>query len=164
MTGTSGVDLKVVDATLRIRSGRTAERYLGENPLLLKRLGGFCRYRRRTRTPRRPLSIPGPADGVINVGGLKVHPEEVEAVLNRHHRVRLSLVKRKKNPIIGALVVADVLLKDPTAPEGEQGRELQQAIRQFCRALLAPHKVPAAIRFVPELAVSETGKLERPHA
>ena len=64
----------------------------------------------------------GRRDGVINVGGLKVHPEEVEAVLNRHPQVRLSLVKTKKNPITGALVVADVLLKDPSIPEGERSR------------------------------------------
>ena len=32
----------------------------------------------------------GRRDGAINVGGLKVHPEEVEAVLNRHPQVRLS--------------------------------------------------------------------------
>ena len=105
----------------------------------------------------------GRRDGVINVGGLKVYPEEVEAVLNRHPQVRLSLVKTKKNPITGALVVADVLLKGPSTPEGEQARELQQTIKQFCRESLPPHKVPAAISFVPALTVSETGKLVRRH-
>ncbi|MGH7135118.1 MAG: AMP-binding enzyme, partial [Pirellulales bacterium] len=91
----------------------------------------------------------------------KVHPEEVEAVLNRHPLVRLSLVKTKKNPITGALVVADVLLKGTSTPEGEQACELQLAIKQFCRESLAPHKVPAAISFVPALAIAETGKLVR---
>jgi acyl-coenzyme A synthetase/AMP-(fatty) acid ligase len=43
-------------------------------------------------------------------------------------------------------------------------RELQQTIKQFCRESLAPHKVPAAISFVPALAISETGKLVRRHA
>ena len=61
-------------------------------------------------------------------------------------------------------MVADVLLKDPSTPEGEQARELQQTIKQFCREALAPHKVPAAISFVPALAISETGKLVRRHA
>jgi acyl-coenzyme A synthetase/AMP-(fatty) acid ligase len=60
-------------------------------------------------------------------------------------------------------VVADVLLKDPSTPGGEQGRELQRTIKQFCRESLAPHKVPAAISFVPALAISETGKLVRRH-
>jgi acyl-coenzyme A synthetase/AMP-(fatty) acid ligase len=161
LTGTPGVEMKVVDATLRVRSSRTAERYLGENPPALKDPEGFVDTGDVVELRDGRYHFHGRRDGVINVGGLKVHPEEVEAVLNRHPQVRLSLVKTKKNPITGALVVADVLLKDPSAPEGEQARELQQAIQQFCRESLAPHKVPVAISFVPALAISDTGKLVR---
>jgi acyl-coenzyme A synthetase/AMP-(fatty) acid ligase len=163
LTGTSGVDLKVVDATLRVRSSRTAERYLGENPPALKDPEGFVDTGDVLELRDGRYHFQGRRDGVINVGGLKVHPEEVEAVLNRHPQVRLSLVKTKKNPITGALVVADVLLKDLSTPEGDQSRELQQTIKQFCRESLAPHKVPAAISFVAALAISETGKLVRRH-
>jgi acyl-coenzyme A synthetase/AMP-(fatty) acid ligase len=163
LTGAVGVDLKVVDATLRVRSNRTAERYLGESPPALKDPEGFVDTGDVLELRDGRYHFQGRRDGVINVGGLKVHPEEVEAVLNRHPQVRLSLVKTKKNPITGALVAADVLLKDPSTPEGEQARELQQAITQFCRESLAPHKVPATIRFVPALAISETGKLVRRH-
>jgi acyl-coenzyme A synthetase/AMP-(fatty) acid ligase len=163
LTGTPGVELKVVDATLRVRSSRTSERYLGENPPVLKDAEGFVDTGDVLELRDGRYYFQGRRDGVINVGGLKVHPEEVEAVLNRHPQVRLSLVRTKKNPITGALVVADVLLKDPSTPEGEQSRELQRAIKQFCRESLAPHKVPAAISFVPALAISETGKLVRRH-
>jgi acyl-coenzyme A synthetase/AMP-(fatty) acid ligase len=163
LTGTPGVDLRVVDATLRVRSGRTAERYLGENPPVLKDPEGFVDTGDVLELRDGRYHFQGRRDGVINVGGLKVHPEEVEAVLNRHPQVRLSLVKTKKNPITGALVVADVLLKDPSTPEGEQARELQQTIKQFCRESLSPHKVPATISFVPALAISATGKLVRRH-
>jgi acyl-coenzyme A synthetase/AMP-(fatty) acid ligase len=163
LTDTPGIDMKVVDATLRVRSNRTAERYLGEDPPALKDAEGFVDTGDVLQLRDGRYYFQGRRDGVINVGGLKVHPEEVEAVLNRHPLVRLSLVKTKKNPITGALVVADVLLKDPSTPEGEQARELQQTIKQFCRESLAPHKVPAAIRFVPALAISETGKLVRHH-
>jgi acyl-coenzyme A synthetase/AMP-(fatty) acid ligase len=161
LTGTSGVNLKVVDATLRVRSSRTAERYLGEHPPVLKDAEGFVDTGDVVELRDGRYYFQGRRDGVINVGGLKVHPEEVEAVLNRHPQVRLSLVKRKKNPITGALVVADVLLNGPSGPEGEQACELQQAIKQFCRESLAPHKVPVTISFVPVLAISETGKLVR---
>lgn len=163
LTDTSGVDLKVVDATLRVRSGRTAERYLGENPPVLKDAEGFIDTGDVLELCDGRYHFRGRRDGVVNVGGLKVHPEEVEAALNRHPQVRLSLVKAKKNPITGALVVADVLLKDSSIPEDERTRELQLAIMQFCRESLAPHKVPAAINFVPALAISETGKLVRRH-
>jgi acyl-coenzyme A synthetase/AMP-(fatty) acid ligase len=163
LTSAPGVELKVVDATLRVRSSRTAERYLGENPPALKDPEGFVDTGDVLELREGRYHFQGRRDGVVNVGGLKVHPEEVEAVLNRHPQVRLSLVKTKKNPITGALVVADVLLKDTTTPEGECARELQQAIKQFCRESLAPHKVPAAISFVPALDISETGKLVRRH-
>ena len=163
LTGTPGVEMKMVDATLRIRSSRTAQRYLGENPPALKDSDGFVDTGDVLELHEGRYRFQGRRDGVINVGGLKVHPEEVEAVLNRHPRVRASLVKMKKNPITGALVVADVLLKDPSTPDSDQARELQQTLRQFCRESLAPHKVPAAISFVPALAVSETGKLVRRH-
>jgi acyl-coenzyme A synthetase/AMP-(fatty) acid ligase len=161
LTCTAEVDLKVVDTTLRIRSSRTAERYLGEYPPVLKDAEGFVDTGDVVELCDGRYHFRGRRDGVINVGGLKVHPEEVEAVLNRHPLVRLSLVKRKKNPITGALVVAEVLLKGPSTPEGKQACELQQAIKQFCRESLAPYKVPAAISFIPALAISETGKLVR---
>jgi len=163
LTDAPGVDLKVVEATLRIRSRRTAERYLGENPLVLKDSEGFVDTGDVLELRDGRYYFQGRRDGAINVGGLKVYPEEVEAVLNRHPQVRLSLVKTKKNPITGALVVADVLLEDRSTPEGERARELQQTIKQFCRESLAPHKVPAAISFVPALAIGETGKLVRRH-
>ncbi len=163
LTSNAGVELKVVDATLRIRSGRTAERYLGENPPVLRDSEGFVDTGDVLDLRDGRYYFQGRRDGAINVGGLKVYPEEVEAVLNRHPEVQLSLVKTKKNPITGALVVADVLLKDRSTPEGESARELQQTIKKFCRESLAPHKVPAAINFVPALAISETGKLVRWH-
>jgi acyl-coenzyme A synthetase/AMP-(fatty) acid ligase len=98
---------------------------------------------------------------MINVGGLKVHPEEVEAVINRHPRVRMSLVRTRKNPITGSLVVADVVLgKEPAAMiEPIDGLRLQ--IMQLCRAELPRHKVPAAINIVPALTVDASGKLAR---
>jgi acyl-coenzyme A synthetase/AMP-(fatty) acid ligase len=155
--------LQIVDTTLRIRSNRTAERYLGENPPALKDPEGFVDTGDVVELRDGRYHFQGRRDGLINVGGLKVHPEEVEAVLNRHPQVRLSLVKTKKNPITGALVVAEVLLKDPSASQGEQARGLKQTIKQFCRESLAPHKVPTAINFVSALSISETGKLVRRH-
>jgi acyl-coenzyme A synthetase/AMP-(fatty) acid ligase len=163
LNSTSGVEMKVVDATLRVRSSRTAQRYLGENPPRLKDEEGFVDTGDVLELRDGRYYFQGRRDSVINVGGLKVHPEEVEAVLNRHPQVRLSLVKTKKSPITGALVVADVLLKETSSPNAEQARGLIQEIRQFCRESLAPHKVPAAISIVPALSISENGKLVRCH-
>jgi acyl-coenzyme A synthetase/AMP-(fatty) acid ligase len=102
----------------------------------------------------------GRTNGVINVGGLKVHPEEVEAVINRHPQVHMSLVRARRNPITGALVVADVVLREDCAGAGD----VEQEILRLCREGLVRHKVPSAIRFVPALAVATSGKLARQHA
>jgi acyl-coenzyme A synthetase/AMP-(fatty) acid ligase len=101
----------------------------------------------------------GRRGGIINIGGLKVHPEEVEAAINRHPSVRMSLVKARRNPITGAVVVADVVVNSPTA--GHDADALKGEILEGCRATLARHKVPATIRFVAALEVGAAGKLAR---
>src|SRR6267143_1406725 len=106
----------------------------------------------------------GRRDGVINVGGQKVHPEEVEAVINSHPQVRVSQVRAKKNAFMGALVVADVVLNGETGAANGGGEGLERAILEHCRATLPRHKVPAAINFVSSLAVAPTGKIVRRNA
>jgi acyl-coenzyme A synthetase/AMP-(fatty) acid ligase len=108
----------------------------------------------------------GRRGGVINVGGLKVHPEEVEAVINAHPWVRMSLVRARRNAITGAIVTAEVVI----APSGSglgappATEVLTRELTDRCRRSLAPHKVPAMIRIVPTLEVSASGKLVRPLA
>jgi acyl-coenzyme A synthetase/AMP-(fatty) acid ligase len=76
----------------------------------------------------------------------------------------MSLVKSKKNPITGALLVADVVLRTPAEPVDHAEKILKRDILQFCREQLAVHKVPAAINIVPALGVAESGKLVRANA
>jgi acyl-coenzyme A synthetase/AMP-(fatty) acid ligase len=103
----------------------------------------------------------GRKGGIINIGGLKVHPEEVEAVINRHPQVRMSLVRPRQSPITGAIVVAEIVLKSEEDSAPARQRELKDDILKLCREALPRHKVPAAISFVPALAVAATGKLAR---
>jgi acyl-coenzyme A synthetase/AMP-(fatty) acid ligase len=157
---TPHVEMKVQDFSLRIRSNRTASHYLGENAPILKNAEGFVDTGDMLELRDGRYYFVGRRDGVINVGGLKVYPEEVEAVINRHPDVQMSLVKMRKNPVTGALVVAEVVLKGAQSAE-QNPREMQKNILLFCRETLSPHKVPATINFVPALAVAETGKLMR---
>jgi len=161
---THNVEMKVEGTTLRVRSSRTASRYLGKENQNLKDSDGFVDTGDVLDLRDNRYYFVGRRDGTINVGGLKVYPEEVEAVINRYPGVSISLVRTKKNPIIGALVVADVVLKTPPQSIEQNDQSLQWDILQFCRRELAQHKVPAMINFVPVLAMSETGKLIRPHA
>src|SRR5262249_49701970 len=151
---------KVEDDTLRIRSERAALRYVGAAAAALADRDGFVDTGDIVELRDGRYLFMGRRNGVINVGGLKVHPEEVEAVISRHPQVRMSLVHARRNPITGALVVADVVLREQTDRTGEVERE----ILGLCRADLSRHKVPATIRVVPALAVAATGKLARRHA
>jgi acyl-coenzyme A synthetase/AMP-(fatty) acid ligase len=157
----NGVELRVQDGTLRIRSARTASRYLGEVAGPLMDADGFVDTKDIVEPRDGRYHFGGRRDGVINVGGLKVHPEEVEAVVNRHPGVEMSLVRSKRSPIIGAVVVVDVVLSaGAERPKGV----LEAEILDACRRALAAHKVPAAVRVVPSLAVNAAGKLIRVHA
>jgi acyl-coenzyme A synthetase/AMP-(fatty) acid ligase len=158
------MELKIEDGSLRIRSARTAVRYLGNQGEPLTDRDGFVDTGDIVELRGDRYYFVGRRGGIVNVGGLKVHPEEVEAVINCHPKVRMSLVRSRKNPITGALVVADVVLR--TEPDSANGRvlELEHEILQLCRESLPRHKVPAAISFVPALAVAATGKLVRGHA
>ena len=89
----------------------------------------------------------GRRGGIINIGGLKVHPEEIEAVINRHADVRMSRAQVAQQP-------------DHRRHRGRRrrsrrrrrcGRRAKRSATEIlgrCRASLAPHKVPAVIRFV----------------
>jgi acyl-coenzyme A synthetase/AMP-(fatty) acid ligase len=160
---TPDVDMKVVDHSLCIRSTRTASRYLGDHAPILKNADGFVDTSDLLELRGDRYYFVGRRDGVINVGGLKVYPEEVEAVINRHPEVQMSLVRTKKNPITGSLVVADVVLKTPQSGSRDV-RALQGDILLLCREALSSYKVPVAINFIPALAVAESGKLVRQNA
>jgi acyl-coenzyme A synthetase/AMP-(fatty) acid ligase len=158
---TPDVEMKIENRTLRIRSNRTARCYLGDQHQTLRDGEGFVNTGDVLEFREDRYHFVGRGDGMINVGGMKVYPEEVEAVINGHPEVEMSLVHTKKNPITGALVVADVVLK--SAPETGCS-EVRIDILRHCREALPSHKVPATINFVPALAVADTGKLIRFHA
>jgi len=154
-------ELRVENGSLRIRSTRTATHYLGDQAEALRDADGFVDTADMLERRGDRYYFVGRRGGIINVGGLKVHPEEVEAVINAHPRVRMSLVRTRKNPITGALVVADVVLNAEADAANGRALELEQEIMRRCREVLPRHKVPAAINFVPGLTVNATGKLVR---
>ncbi len=149
--------MKVEDGSLRLRSARMATRYLGDNSPVLRDPEGYVDSGDLVEQRGERLYFVGRRSGIINVGGLKVHPEEIEAVINRHDKVSLSLVKARKSPITGSIVVAEVVLADLAASESVVRAEILQA----CRDGLPMHKVPATVRFVSSLAVTPAGKLAR---
>jgi acyl-coenzyme A synthetase/AMP-(fatty) acid ligase len=159
----TAVEMKVESGSLRIRSRRTASRYIGTRGLNLFDNDGFVDTGDMVERRGDRYYFVGRRGGIINVGGLKVHPEEVEAVINSHGDVSMSLVRARRSPIIGAIVSADVVLREGAGPVVLRRDEIKAEILEICRESLAEHKVPVTIRFVPSLAVTAGGKLSRAH-
>ncbi len=154
-----GVEMKVEDGSLRIRSRRAAHAYVGRQAAALTDSDGFVDTGDMVERRGDRYYFVGRRGGIINIGGLKVHPEEIEAVINRHPEVRMSRARSRRSPITGAIVVADVILAD--GHDASQSGAIRERILADCRASLASHKVPAVIRFVPSLDVTPAGKLAR---
>ncbi|HEY2463078.1 MAG TPA: long-chain fatty acid--CoA ligase [Steroidobacteraceae bacterium] len=159
----NGIALKVQDGTLWIRSQRNAARYLGQAQTPIIGAEGYVDTGDLVELTDGRFYFRGRKGGIINVGGLKVYPEEVESVLNADPRVRMSLVKARRNPLTGALVVADVVLADgESSADANLANKIKSDLLNACRRTLAAHKVPAQLRFVPALELSGAGKLVRP--
>ncbi|WP_442756762.1 AMP-binding protein [Methylocystis sp. JAN1] len=163
LDGLGDVEMRVVDGSLRLKSRRTADRYVGRDDLRLADDDGFVDTDDLVQRVGERFFFRGRRAGTINVGGLKVHPEEVEQVINLHEAVRMSLVKARRNPITGDLIVAQVMLKE-TDLSPDRKRALKDEILATCRARLDRHKAPVSIDFVPSLAMSAGGKILRGRA
>lgn len=157
-TRQSEVDIKVEDGALLLRSRRNAIRYLGKNPAVCG-ADGFVNTGDMVEQRGDRYYYVGRRDGMINVGGLKIHPEEVETVLQMHPRVRMALAHARKNSITGSLVVAEVVL-DEYHDDADRTKVAEELLH-LCRSQLPAHKVPATIRIVSELPVAVTGKIVR---
>ncbi len=156
------IEMKVQDGTLWIRSGRTAARYLGAAAATLAGTEGYVDTGDMVELAQGRYYFRGRKGGIINVGGLKVYPEEVESVLNADPRVRMSRVLARRNPITGALIVAEVVLSETSDADASRAEGVKTDLLNACRRTLAAHKVPAQLRFVPALEMTAAGKLVRP--
>jgi len=162
MVGAPGdVQIKIDEGSLRIRSARSAVRLAGEEHSTIADDDGFVDTGDMVERRGDRYYFLGRRSGIINVGGLKVYPEEVEAAINRHPAVRMSMVRSRKSPITGSLVAADVVLKGGPSGTDDGILDFKREILQICHDSLAPHKIPATIRFVPGLEIAAAGKLAR---
>src|ERR1700744_1810538 len=107
-----GVEMKVVDGSLRIRSKRAAHSYVGKGAAALTDAEGFVDTGDMVELRGDRYYFVGRRGGIINIGGLKVHPEEIEEIITPQPEVRMSRAKSRRSPITGAVVVADVILVD----------------------------------------------------
>jgi acyl-CoA synthetase (AMP-forming)/AMP-acid ligase II len=139
--GGEGYETKVVDNILWIRARSAMLGYLNApSPFDAE---GWFNTGDLVEVEGEYLRILGRKSEIINVGGEKVYPAEVESVLLEMDNVRDAVVSGKLNPVTGNVVVAKLLLDRPEDPV-----QLRRRVREFCKGRLAPYKIPAFVELV----------------
>jgi acyl-CoA synthetase (AMP-forming)/AMP-acid ligase II len=100
------------------------------------------------------VSITGRLKEIINRGGEKVSPREVDEILMDHPAVAQVVCFGMPHPKLGEEVAAAVVLRD-----GQQVGERE--LQSFVSARVAEYKVPKKILFMEEIPKGATGKLQR---
>ncbi len=90
---------------------------------------------------------------MINTGGYKVNPNEVEDAIRQTHGVNEVRVYGKNNSILGNIIMAEVVRENDTVTE--------VTIRQNIQTKLQEYKIPRIIKFVEEINLTRTGKIKR---
>ncbi len=139
------LEWKVVEDELWLRSQTQVAGYLHarEGQERFTRDGWFRTGDKVELGPNQTLRILGRFGEIINVGGEKLLPTEVEAVIAAVPGVVDCRVRGEANTIVGQTVIAEVV----AAADVDQAT-LRTALRQACRRSLAAHKVPTRIIFV----------------
>lgn len=137
--GGDGFEIKIVDNVLWVRSEANMVGYLNA-PSPFDAEGWMCTGD-EVEVNGEYIRILGRKSEMINVGGQKVFPLEVETVLLEADNIREATVYGVPHPLMGQVVQAGVSLHTP-----EDAIALSERLRKFCLERLARYKVP--VRFV----------------
>jgi acyl-CoA synthetase (AMP-forming)/AMP-acid ligase II len=137
--GGQGFDIKVIDKILWVKSESAMVGYLNA-PSPYDDEGWMCTGD-QVEIDGDYLKILGRKSEMINVGGQKVFPQEVEAVIAEANNITNVTVFGVPHPLMGQLVHAKVSLNKP-----EARRELSERLRKFCQKRLTKYKIP--VRFI----------------
>lgn len=153
--GGEGYNVRVVDGILQIKADSAMLGYIGaESPFTDD---GFLITGDLVETDGEWVRILGRQSDLINVGGQKVYPTEVEAVILDCPDILDAVVYGEPNPLLGKVVCADLILAEST-----DEADARRLVRRICTEKLQAYMVPAKIRFVKEIAQSH--RLKRVHA
>ncbi len=135
---TAGFEHKIVDGVLWVRSRMAMLGYLNAPAPFDD--DGFFNTQDVVETDGEYIRILGRRSEIINVGGEKVYPSEVENVLLEIPNIVDASVTGRPSHVVGMVVKATVQLL-----ESEDGRALGRRVREYCRERLEPFKVPAVV-------------------
>jgi acyl-coenzyme A synthetase/AMP-(fatty) acid ligase len=153
--GGEGFETRVVDGILHVRSQHAMVGYLNaEKPFDSE---GFISTGDRVEQRGEYVRFLGRESDIINVGGQKVFPAEVETALLEAGNVDDATVYGEKHPLMGSVVMARVKLREPEPPG-----ELRARLRKHCLERLASYKVPIRFHATEEKQYNLRYKKQRP--
>jgi acyl-CoA synthetase (AMP-forming)/AMP-acid ligase II len=136
--GGEGYETKIVDGILWIRAQSAMLGYLNApSPFDAE---GWMNTQDVVEVDGEYIRILGRRTEIINVGGQKVYPAEVESILLQLDNVRDATVYSEKNPLTGNIVATRINLFEP-----EDLSPLKKRLRTFCKDKLAAYKIPVKI-------------------
>ena len=147
-----GVQLQVVDGLLQVKTPAPMSGYVDGRSISTD--DGWLRTDDAVEMRDGRVYFVGRQDGMINVGGLKVLPEEVELALQSLPQVTDSRVFAKRSPILGSIVAAEIVMQNDTKLNAKE-------IKSKLRAILADYKVPQVFLPVSKIEATPHGKKSR---
>lgn len=149
--GGDGFETRVVDGVLQIKAQSAILGYLNA-PSPFTDDGWFITGD-SVEEDGEYIKILGRETEIINVGGEKVYPAEIESLIQQLDNVHEVTVYGEKNPIIGNIVCARVRLMVP-----ENSNSFKKRLKKFCHARLEKYKVPVKVVIAKEKQYSKRFK------
>jgi acyl-CoA synthetase (AMP-forming)/AMP-acid ligase II len=148
-----GVGMRIVEGVLQVQSPRRMAGYVSDHASPVDKQG-WLDTGDLVKIAGDRVFFEGRRDDIINVGGQKVRPEEVEALIRRIAGVMDVHVKGIANPLTGQLVGADIV-----AP-GMDEAQVREKVKAICKDLPA-YASPRIVRIIAELQTTQSGKKSR---
>jgi long-chain acyl-CoA synthetase len=152
--GGEGFQIRVVDGILHIKAESAMLGYLNAASPFTD--DGWFDTGDKVEVDGEYFRILGRQSEIINVGGQKVYPAQVESVVQEMPEVAEVSVHGEKNAITGEIVCAAVRLREP-----RDERQFHHQLRQFCRGRLQEFQIPVRIKLVENVMHGERFKKNR---
>jgi long-chain acyl-CoA synthetase len=143
--GGEGYQTRVVSGLLEIKAESAMLGYLNAQSPFTR--DGWFKTGDMVEVDGDYIKIMGRKSELINVGGEKVYPTEVESVLKQLDNVVTAVVYGEKHVITGNIVCAKILLDKP-----EEKRAFVKRLKSFSRERMSSFKVPVKVELVTELS------------
>ncbi len=116
--------------------------------------GYFLTADHASKTDDGLIKIEGRSKTVINISGLKVFPEEVEAVLEMIPEIKQARISSSPHPLLGQIIVGEIVLEEGATIDVED-------VLTYCKKRLSAFKAPQRLTIVESLPMTGSGKLQR---